>query len=128
MGMFNDSYLMSKFPLPPLDLIVVLDPIHMISSVTSGSFGPYYPWVVFNSSNIELFGVEMPLSSTKKDYKVIHSTLASTDSSTQPDVGLDEYSFPNCVISPSISHDFINDVLPFDEAIMEVMVIEDGPW
>lgn len=40
----------------------------------------------------------------------------------------DQYSLPNLVISPFVSHEFLNDVLPFDEAIVEVMGIGDAPW
>ena len=68
----------------------------------------------------------MPLSLAKIAYEVIYSTSTSTDSSIQLEVEPDQYVFPKWAISPSISHGFLNDVLPYDEAIMEVMAIRDG--
>jgi hypothetical protein len=50
------------------------------------------------------------------------------DPNASLDVELDQYSLPNWVVSPSTSHDFINNVLPLDEAIMESMALGDRPW
>lgn len=44
-GQFKDPSLMGTFPLLASNVIIVT-PVNMIYSITSGSLGSYYPWVV----------------------------------------------------------------------------------
>lgn len=116
------------FPFPPPSTCVVLGHIHIVSLIISGSLGSYDPLVMPSSLDIKLYGDKIPLILAKLSYVLIHSYFADTNSGSQLHVRTNEYSFPNWFVSPSISHDFLNNVLPSYEAIMKVIEIGDRPW
>ena len=70
----------------------------------------------------------MPLSPAEKTYSAIQSESVSPTCPPPEDV-LDMYSLPEWASLPSSSsHDFLNDVLLSDEAILEAMTLSERPW
>ena len=65
--------------------------------------------------------------------KILHGnsisrTPAKSDPNQPLDLELDQFSLPNWAKDSPLSHDFLNNVLPLDEAIMEVMAFTNRPW
>jgi len=110
---------------PPLIPDAFVAPINMISSV--GTFVGD-PWILPDPIEVGKYGDTMPLSSAEKMYSVIQSK--SVSNICPPMEGeLDLYSLPEWVDIPSsLSHDFLNDVLLSDEAIIEAMALRERPW
>ena len=122
-GLFKDPCLMGVFPPPVPDAFVA--PINMISSV--GTFVGD-PWILPSPAEEEQYGDTMPLSPAEKTYSAIQSESVSQSCSPPEDV-LDIYSLPEWAATPSSSsHDFLNDVLLSDEAIIEAMTLSERPW
>lgn len=122
-GLFKDPCLMGVFPPPVPDVFVT--PINMISSV--GTFMGD-PWILPSPAEVEQYGNTMPLSSVEKTYSAIQSESVSQSCSPPEDV-LDIYCLPEWAATPSSSsHDFLNDVLLSDEAIIEAMTLSKRPW
>ena len=70
----------------------------------------------------------MPLSPAEKTYSAIQSESVSHICPPTEDE-LDPYSLPEWAVIPSSSsHDFLNDVLLLDKAIIEAMVLSKRPW
>lgn len=67
---------MGTFPLPPPDITIFSDPIHMICLVTSGSLGSNDPWEVSNPSTIESYGSYIPLIMRRIMMRFIQPQLA----------------------------------------------------
>ena len=122
-GLFKDPCLMGVFPPPVPDAFVT--PINMISY--AGTFVGD-PWILPPPTKVEQYGDTMPLSSVEKTYSTIQSQ--SIYHICPPTEGeLDPYSLPEWVYIPSSSsHDFLNDVLLSDEAIIEAMALSERPW
>lgn len=118
-GLFKDSSLMDIFPSPPPDPPRIV-PINMISTNTS-----YDPWILPHSNEIESYGTCMPFTPIETSYDAIQSTKPSIDIDLSHllDAKLDQFYLPNWETISSLSHDFLNDILPSDEAIMEVMAL-----
>ena len=114
---------MGVFPPPVPDAFVA--PINMISSI--GMFVDD-PWILLDPTEVETYGNTMPLSPTKKTYSAIQSESASTI--CPPTTGeLDQYSLPEWEDIPSSSsHDFLNDSLLSNKAIIEAMTLSERPW
>ena len=122
-GLFKDPCLMGVFPPPVPDAFI--SPINMISSV--GTFVGD-PWILPSPAEAEQYGDTMPLSPTEKTYSAIQSESVSPSCPPPEDV-LDIYSLPEWAAIPSSSsHDFLNDVLLSDEAILEAMTLSERPW
>jgi hypothetical protein len=122
-GLFKDPYLMGVFPPPVPDAFVT--PINMISSV--GTFVSD-PWILPSPAEAEQYGDTMLLSPAEKTYSAIQSESVSPISPPPEDV-VDIYSFPEWATIPSSSsHNFLNDILLLDEAIIEVMTLFERPW
>jgi hypothetical protein len=122
-GLFKDPCLMGVFPPPVSDAFI--SPINMISSV--GTFVGD-PWLLPSPAEAEKYGDTMPLSPAEKTYSAIQSESVSPSYPPPEDV-LDIYSLPEWASLPSSSsHDFLNDVLLSDEAIIEAMTLSERPW
>jgi hypothetical protein len=118
-GMFKDPCLMGVFPLSASDIPKVVPIKYMISFV--GSYDPL---------EIESLGDTMLLPPTKLSYSAIQSAseFVDTVSGTSSIEELDQYFFPQWAKPLSLLHDLLNDTLPSDEAILEVMTLSDQPW
>jgi hypothetical protein len=114
----------SWITVPPVPDVFVA-PIHMISSV--GIFVGN-PWILPSPAEAEQYGDNMSLSPAEKTYSAIQSESISPIFPPSEDV-LDIYSLPEWAAIPSSSsHDFLNDVLLSDEAIIEAMTLSERPW
>ena len=114
---------MGVFPPPVLDAFVA--PINMISSV--GTFVGD-PWILPPPTEVEQYGDTMLLSPAEKTYPAIQLESVSHICPPTEDE-LDMYSLPEWAAIPSsLSHDFLNDVLLSDEAIIEAMTLSKRPW
>lgn len=120
---FKDPCLMGVFPPPVPDAFVAR--INMISSV--GTFVGD-PWILPSPTEVEQYGNAMPLSPDEETYSAIHSE--SVSHICPPTEGeLDQYSFPEWADIPSFSsHDFLNDILLSDEAIIETLALSERSW
>ena len=86
------------------------------------------PWILPSPTEVEQYGDTMPLSPAEKTYSKIQSESVSHICPPMVDE-LDPYSFPEWAAIPSSSsHDFLNDVLLSDEAIIEAMALSERPW
>ena len=122
-GLFKDPCLMGVF-LPPIPDAFVT-PINMISFVIIFMGDP---WILPDPTEAEIYGDTMLLSQAEQTYLAIQSESASTI--FPPTAGeLDQYSLPEWVDIPSsTSHEFLNDTLLSDEAILKVMTLGERPW
>ena len=79
---------------------------------------------------MDSYGTIIPLSAIEKYYMAILSAEPPTEiDANQPlDLELDQFSLLNWEKYSPLSHDFLENVLPSDEAIMEVMALTKQPW
>jgi hypothetical protein len=122
-GLFKDPCLMGVFLPPVPDAFIAA--INMISSI--GTFVGD-PWILPDPTEVETYGNTMPLSPAEKMYSSIQSKSASTI--CPPTEGeLDQYSLTEWEdISSSSSHDFFNDTLLSDKAIIKAMTLSERMW
>jgi hypothetical protein len=123
-GLFKDPCLMGVFPLSTPD-IPKIAPVNMIFFV-----GSYDPWVLPCPLEIDSFGDIMPLSPTELSYSAIQSAGQSVDTDHCPSFPreLDQYFLPHGAHPMSVAHDFLNDTLPSNESILEVLSLPERPW
>lgn len=106
---------MGCFPLLPP---VVPQIVNMVSSIPHELTDP---WIVMAPSDIDTYGEQMALSTAKLAYQAIQSvsespiTLVMANGTTSPPV-----------TAPSF--DLLNQVLPLDESIRDIMCLEERPW
>jgi hypothetical protein len=72
--------------------------------------------------------MEMPLSKTKVAYHAILDTTVDPDPSSSRMDEVDPVIEPVWGAQSSCSHDFLNDTLPLDVAILEAMSSLNRPW
>jgi hypothetical protein len=88
------------------------------------------PWTLpSQSKNMEgtgHHGMAMPLSASKVAYSIVYKTSANPDPT--PAQELDSISEPTWARGSLSNTDSLDLVLPFDEAIIEVMTSPDKPW
>ena len=72
----------------------------------------------------------MPLSSIEKSYMEIVAieTPIAVNPSQPLDLELDQFSLPSWAKNSPLSHDFLENILPSDEAIVEVLSLTKHPW
>lgn len=93
----------------------------MVSMLSSIPHEHTDPWILLAPSDTDTYGEQFPLSLTELAYQAIQSassspiTLATTNSTTAPPI-----------TAPSF--DPLNQFLPTDEAIREIMSWEERPW
>ena len=99
--------------------------INMISTHTS-----YDPWIIPNPDKMDSYGTVMPLSPIEKFYMAILAAESPAEiNPNQPlDLELDQFSLPNWENNSPLSHDFLENILPSYEAIMEVISLTERPW
>lgn len=111
-GLLKASSLIDCFPLPLPEVS------HTVSMVSTIPHHPTDPWILPAPSNIDSYGEQMSLSPVEMAYQAIQSasnspiTLVTTNGT---------------ISSPTIapSNDILNQVLPLDEAIQEIMCLEE---
>ena len=119
-SLLKEPCLMGVFPPPVPDTIITL--INMISSVDT-HLGD--TWLIPTSSEVESYGDTMLLSPAELSYLAIQSETESNVCFSDENE-LDEYSVPKWEeIHFSPSHDFLNETLLSNEAILEAMMMSE---
>lgn len=100
-------------------------PINMISTSTF-----YDPWILPHPNQIESYGTAMPLTPIETCYDTIQLAEPSIDYdlSRLSNAELDRFSLPNWETISSLSHDYLKEILPSYESIMEVMALTKQTW
>lgn len=70
----------------------------------------------------------MPLSVVETAYQFIQYNPINPDCDLHQGIDFDPYTSPSWDSLPSLSHDFLLDILPSDEASMKFMASYDKPW
>lgn len=84
------------------------------------------PWVVPSPLEFDALGDTMPLSPAEASYVAIQS--ASPSSNDQHLLASDTYLMPSWLNSLMSVFDYISQIFPSDESIMEMLSIDDVPW
>jgi len=81
----------------------------------------------FRSGVLQIYYVVIAI---ELNYSMIQSAGEFVDHnlSTLLDEELDQCSFPNWAEFPSSPHDFLNDITPSNESILEFMILFEIPW
>lgn len=114
-GLLKGSSLMGCFPLL---LPTVPHTVNMVSSIPHE---PTNPWILLTPSDIDTYGEQIPLSPTKLAYQAFQSAsessvaLVTANNTTTPPINDSPF-------------DPLNQVLPTDGAIREIMSLEERPW
>jgi hypothetical protein len=98
----------------------------MILTMTSQSFESSDPWVVPSPLAFDALCDTMPLSPAEASYDAIQSTSPSLDN--QHLLASDTYSLPSWLDCLSSTFDYILQIFPSDESIMEMLSIDEVPW
>ena len=102
----------------------------MIYVATSTPISYNDPWVIPHPYTIESYVDTIPLSPIEWEYLVIQTTREYFDSHSILLLDEELYHFSSLYWATHtlMSHDFLNIILPSEEAIMEVMTLKDNPW
>jgi hypothetical protein len=100
--------------------------INMISTTTYQSLELYDPWIVPSPLEFDAIGDTMPLSLIEALYASIQSTSPSSDD--QHLLAPDTYSMLSWLNPLSFVLDYISQIFPFDESILEMLSIDEVPW
>jgi hypothetical protein len=125
-GLLKDSSLMGTFPTPLPPTTHHVSTINMISTTVYQSLESSEPWVVPSPLELYALGDTMPLSPPKTSYIAIQSNSPSSDD--QHLLAPDSYLMPSWLNSLSSVIDYISQIFPSDESIMEMLSIDDVPW
>jgi hypothetical protein len=125
-GILKDSSLMGTFPAPLPPTTQHISTINMISTMAYQSLESSDPWLVPSPLEFDALGDAMPLSLAEASYTAIQSTSPSMDD--QHLLAPDTYSMPSWLNSLSSAFDYISQIFPSDESIMEMLSIDEVPW
>jgi hypothetical protein len=125
-GILKYSSLMVTFPAPHPSSTQHIATINMISTMAYQSFESSDPWVVPSPLEFDALGDTMPLSLYEASYDEIQSASPSLDD--QHLLASDTYSLPSWLNSLSSTFDYILQIFPLDESIMEMISIDEVPW
>jgi hypothetical protein len=125
-GLLKDYSLMGAFPTPLPPTAHHIAVVNMISTMPYQSLESSDPWIVPSPLEFDVLGDTMPLSPAEAAYVAIQSTSPSLNNSHS--LALDAYSVPSWLDSLSSVVDYISQIFPSDESIMEMLIIDDLPW
>jgi hypothetical protein len=111
-------------PLPPTTHHVAT--INMISTMVYQSLESSNPWIVPSLLEFDALGDTMPLSPAETSYVSIQTSSASSDD--QHLLAPNTYSMPMWLNSLTSAFDYISQIFPFDESILEILSIDNLPW
>jgi hypothetical protein len=100
--------------------------IDVILTMAHQSFNSSDPWVVPSPLEFDTLGDTMPLSPAESEYDVIQSVSPSLDD--QYLLASTTYLLPSWLDSLSSTFDYILQIFPSIESIMEMLSIEEAPW
>jgi hypothetical protein len=125
-GLLKYSTLMGTFPAPLPPTMHHITIVNMISTTTYQSLESFDPWIVPSPLKFNALGDTMPLSPAEASYVVIKSASPSSDD--QHLLAPDPYLMPSWLNSLTSAFDYISQIFPSDESIMEILSIDDIPW
>jgi hypothetical protein len=125
-GLLKYSSLMGTFPTPLPPTAHHIAAVNMISNMPYQSLESSDPWIVPSPLEFDVLGDTMSLSLAEAAYVAIQS--ASPSSNTSHSLAPDTYSVPSWLDSLSSAIDYISQIFPSDESIMEMLSIDDLPW
>jgi hypothetical protein len=111
-------------PLPPTTHHIAT--VNMISTTAYQSLESSDPWIVPSPLEFNVLGNTMPLSPAEAAYVAIQS--ASPSPYNPHLLAPDAYMIPSTLDSLSSAIDYISQIFPSDESIMEMLSIDDVPW
>jgi hypothetical protein len=111
-------------PLPPTTHHIAT--VNMISTMPYQSLESSDPWIVPSPMEFDVPSETMPLSLAEVAYVSIQSASPSPDNPHL--LAPDAYSMPSWLDSLSSTIDYISQIFPSDESIMEMLSIDDVPW
>jgi hypothetical protein len=98
----------------------------MISTMVHQSLESSNPWIVPSPLEFDSLSDSMPLSPTEAEYDAIQYASPSPDD--QHLLASNSYSLPSWLDSLSSTFDYIPQIFPSNESIMEMLNIEETPW
>jgi hypothetical protein len=125
-GLLKYSSLMGTFPTPLPPTTHHIATINMISTMAYQSLESSDPWIVPSPMEFDVLGDTMPLSPAEAAYVAIQSASPSLDNPHL--LAPDAYSMSSWLDSLSSAIDYISQIFPSDESIMEMLSIDDVPW
>jgi hypothetical protein len=124
-GLLKYSSLMGTFPTPLPPTTHHIATVDMIFTVAYQSLESYDPWIVPCSLEFDALGDTVPLTPAKKSYVSIQ--YASPSSNDHHLLTPDGSLMQSQLSSFSSVIDYISPIFPLDEAIMEMLSIEELP-
>jgi hypothetical protein len=125
-GLLKYSSLMGTFPTPLPPTTHHIATVNMISTMAYQFLESSNPWIVPSPMEFDVLGDTIPLSLAEAAYIDIQSASPSLDNPHL--LALHAYSMPSWLDSLSSSIDYISQIFPSDESIMEILSIDDVPW
>jgi hypothetical protein len=125
-GLLKYSSLMGTFPTPLPPTTHHISTVNMISTMAYQYLESSDPWIVPSPMEFDVLGDTMPLSPAEASYVAIQS--ASPSPKNPHLVAPDAYSMSSWLDSLSSAIDYISQIFPSDESIMEMLSIDDVPW
>jgi hypothetical protein len=125
-GFLKESSLMSTFPTPLPPTSAHISMINMISTMAHQSYESYDPWIVPSPLEFDALGDTMPLSPIEVAYDTIQSTSSSLEE--QHMISSTTYSLTSWLTPLSSTLDYILQIFPSNESIMEMLNIKETPW
>jgi hypothetical protein len=125
-GLLKYSSLMGTFPAPCPPTTHHIANINMISTMPYQSLKSSDPWIVPCPMEFDVLGDTMTLSLAEATYVAIQYTSPSPDNPHL--LAPNAYSMPSWLDSLSSAIDYISQIFPSYESIMEMISIDDVPW
>ena len=125
-GLLKDSILMGTFPTPLPPTVHHVATVNMISTMPYQSLESSDPWIVPSPLEFDVLSDTMPLNPAEATYVAIQSASPSSDNTHL--LAPDACSMPSWLDSLSSAIDYISQIFPSDESIMEMLSIDDVPW
>lgn len=86
------------------------------------------PWVFPDPLSVVFLAESMPLTALELEYQAIQMAFEYANL-LRPTKGVfDPYTSPSQAMTPSLSSDFLDSVLPYDEVVLETMVGFNQHW
>jgi hypothetical protein len=125
-GLLKYFILMGTFPTPLPPTMHHIAAINMILTMPYQSLESSNPWIVPSPLEFDVLNGIMPLSLAEAAYVAIQYAPPSSNNSHL--LAPDAYSVPCWLDSLSSAVDYISQIFPSDESIMEFFIINDLPW
>jgi len=144
--MFKDLSLLGTFPVPPPIGYISSTPVDSVSAdqaststglrvappsllaAPSPALDVSDPWVFPDPLSVDFMAESMPLTTVELEYQAIKMASEDANLLCPTERAYDPYVSPYWATVPPSWGDFMDSVLPSDEAILETMIGSDRPW